>query len=377
VSIALIHDWLNQLGGAEDVLVTLSRLYPRAPIFTSIYDRERMPVAWRDWCIHSTWLDRLPGIHRRHQPYMPLFARVWANYRIPPEHDVLLSNKSAFCIGARGTNLAARHVCYCLTPTRFTYDFTAYAQRERIPAGASVVLRAMNAHLRRWETAAAQRVTGFIAISREIQHRIKVCYGRDSTLIYPPVELPSTSALDSQPAGDYYLVVSRLLPYKRIDLAIEAFGRLKLPLVIAGDGRDRARLQRLADDQPGADITLLGRVNDDALHRLLAGCRALVFPGFEDFGIAPVRAMGYGKPVIAFAAGGALDTVVDGQTGTLFDAQTAESLAEAVRKNNEVTFAPVEIRRLAGRYGVERFQRELTDYLSSLGIGDSGSRMGG
>jgi glycosyltransferase involved in cell wall biosynthesis len=316
-------------------------------------------------------MDRLPRIHRRHQPYMPLFALNWARRRIPAEHEVLLSNKSAFCIGARGQADGARHICYCLTPTRFTYDFDAYAQRERIPAGASIVLRAMNSQLRRWETGAAQRVTGFVAISREVQERIRRYYDRDSALIYPPVDMPPPSALGlqpAQPAGGYYLIASRLLPYKRIDLAVEAFGGLGLPLLIAGDGRDRPRLEQLIAAQRGGTVKLLGRVSDDELHALLAGCRAFVFPGFEDFGIAPIRAMAYGKPVIAYAAGGALDTVVDGHTGTLFGAQTAEVLAEAVHKNSEVTFAPVEIRRHAEQFGVERFKRELTDYLASLGI---------
>lgn len=370
MSIALIHDWLNQLGGAEDVLATLKRLFPASPVYTSIYDRERMPAAWRSWDIRSTWMDRLPDIHRRHQPYMPLFAWTWAHTRIPAEHDVLLSNKSAFCIGARGAAAGARHICYCLTPTRFTYDYDAYARRERIPAGASVAIKALNGYLRRWETAAAQQVTGFIGISREVQQRIRTHYGRDSVLIYPPVEMPPAAVVSEQPGGDYYLIVSRLLPYKRIDLAIEAFGRLGLPLLIAGDGRDRARLEALAAAQPGGTVRLLGRVSDTDLHALLQGCRAFVFPGFEDFGIAPIRAMAYGKPVIAFAAGGALDTVVEGHTGTLFHLQTAEALAAAAEKNNEVTFAPAVIRQHAEKFGVERFQRELTDYLASLGIGD-------
>jgi glycosyltransferase involved in cell wall biosynthesis len=374
VNIALVHDWLNQLGGAEDVLAALNRSFSRAPVFTSIYDRTGMPATLRRWDIRSTWLDRLPNIHRRHQPYMPLFARVWASYRIPAEYDLILSNKSAFCIGARGLNPNARHVCYCLTPTRFTYDFGGYAQQESIPSGAAAILRALNAYLRRWETQAAQYVTQFIAISREVSQRIKKWYGRDSIIIYPPVEMPAWPVDCPALAADdgFYLIVSRLLPYKRVDLAIEAFGQLGLPLVIAGDGRDRPRLERLAAQQPrSAEIKLLGRVDDETLDRLLRRCRAFVFPGFEDFGIAPIRAMACGKPVIAFARGGALDTVVDGITGTLFAEQTMDSLVEAVRKNSGVTFAPVEIRRHAEQFNVERFERELTESLSRLGIRDS------
>jgi glycosyltransferase involved in cell wall biosynthesis len=367
VQVALVHDWLNQLGGAEDVLTVLKRMFPQAPVFTSIYDRERMPNAWQGWDIRTSWLDGLPGIYRHHQPYMPLFAKVWADYRIPAEYDLILSNKSAFCVGAHGVQPGTPHVCYCLTPTRFTYDFASYAERESIPAGASAILRAMNHYLTRWETQAAQQVTHFIAISREVQQRIKTHYGRESVIIHPPVEMPLTP--DHRPLttdDGFYLIVSRLLPYKRIDLAIQAFGQMGLPLVIAGDGRDRGRLEQLAARQPKADIKFLGRVSDADRRDLLTRCTAFVFPGFEDFGIAPIQAMAYGKPVIAFAAGGALDTMIDGHTGTLFHEQSPAALIAAVQKNCGVTFAPVEIRCHAEQFGVERFVGELTSFLSQI-----------
>lgn len=365
MNIALIHDWLNQLGGAEDVLNTMHSMFPKAPVYTSIYDRDRMPAAWRTWDIRTAWIDHMPAIHRRHQPYMPLFAMAWARMHVPAEYDVLLSNKSAFCIGARGLNPGTKHICYCLTPTRFTYDFEAYAQRERIPAGASAILRAMNHSLRDWETKAAQRVTHFIAISREVQARIQKYYGRESTIIYPPVDMPKqVSEIRSQGSGDFYLIVSRLLPYKRIDLAIEACAKLNAPLVIAGAGRDRDRLAALIERYPSANIKLMGRVDDATLHTLLTTCKAFIFPGFEDFGIAPIRAMAYGKPVIAFAAGGALDTVIEGETGTLFHEQRAESLMEALQKNSGVTFAPVHIRRHAEQFSTERFVAEMGEFLN-------------
>ncbi len=357
MNIALVHDWLNQLGGAEDVLGVLHQIYPRAPIFTSIYDRQRTPAAWRAWDIRSTWMDRLPAVHRHHQPYMPVFAWLWAHYRVPAEHDLILSNKSAFCIGARAARAGSRHVCYCLTPTRFTFDFDAYARRERIPPGASAILRALNVYLRRWEARAAQRVDSFIAISREVQQRIRRHYGRESVIVHPPVEMPT--GLPASSDEGFYLIVSRLLPYKRVDLAIEAFGRLGLPLVIAGDGRDRPRLERLVDQLPRRNVRLLGRVDERTLHTLLANCRAFVFPGAEDFGIAPVRAMAYGKPVIAYAAGGALDTIIHGVTGVLFQPQTVEALAEAVTESYKVTFEPAAIRRHAEQFSVERFRAAL------------------
>jgi len=350
MKVALLHDWLNQLGGAEDVLHVMHDLYPAAPVYTSIYDRNKMPSSWRGWDIRSTWMDRLPRIHRWHQPYMPLFALTWGLTHVPAEYDMVISNKSAFCIGAK---YGGKHVCYCLTPTRFTFDYASYSARESIPALATVVLRAMNTFLRQWEIAASRRVTRFIAISSEIQQRIKRIYGRESDIIYPPVRVES---FDVSPSSeDFYLIVSRLLPYKRIDLAIEVFNQLGLPLVVAGDGRDRTRLQQLA----GSNVKLMGRVDDAVLRDLLARCRAFIFPGLEDFGIAPMNAMACGKPVIAFAGGGALDTVINGITGVLFDRQTVPALTGALQRFKEYQFSPDEIRAHAEKFSVVRFTKEI------------------
>lgn len=358
---AILHDWLNQLGGAEEVLEVLHGMYPSAPILTSIYDRARMPQAWQSWDIRSSWMDRLPAVHRRHQPYLPLFALAWAMRRTPPDADLVLSNKSGFCIGARTGNTP--HVCYCLAPSRYVFDLQAYAANESIPKPAMPVLAALNIGLRRWERAAAQRVTQFVAISSEIQNRIKKYYGRDSVIIYPPVDVDKYWRKAAQPGGvgdGFFLIVSRLLPYKRIDLAIQACNQLGLPLVIAGAGRDEARLRAMA----GPTVKLLGRVSDETLAELLNACRGFIFPGLEDFGIAPIHAMACGKPVIAFAGGGSLDTVKDGVTGILFDNLSADSLAAAIRKFSDVTFAPDLIRGHAEQFSVARFERELVKIIS-------------
>lgn len=355
--VALVHDWLNQLGGAEDVLTCLKGIFPESPVYTSIYDRDRMPAEWKAWDIRPNWLDRLPGIHTHHQLYMPLYALGFARMRIAPDYDLILSNKSAFCFAARGANPAARHVCYCLTPTRFIYEFDAYAARERIPAIVVPALRAANAALRRFERAAAQRIDTFIAISTDVKRRIRQHYGRDSTVIFPPVDVNRFTPDLSAPAGNYFLIASRLLPYKRIDLAIEACNRLGARLIIAGDGRDRPRLERLA--ARGTSVTFVGRVSDERLLELLRGCRAFLFPGLEDFGIAPINAMACGRPVIAFGGGGALDTVVEGETGILFQAQTTESLLHAISRLDGVRFAPDHIRMRAETFSAQRFETEL------------------
>ncbi|MGD9001967.1 MAG: glycosyltransferase, partial [Anaerolineae bacterium] len=299
MDVALVHDWLNQIGGAEDVLETLTGMFPGAPIYTAMYWRDGMPRAYRNWDIRTTWMDHLPGIYRHHQPYLPLYAMAFARLDLS-NHDVVLSNKSGFCHGVRTGD--AIHVCYCLAPTRYVWDFDAYAVREALPGALKPALRPLIAALRRWDYQAAQRVGHFVAISREIQGRIRRFYRRESSVIHPPVD--TRRFQPSNERDDYYLIVSRLIPYKRIDLAVQAFNRLELPLVIAGDGRDRPALEAMA----GPTVTFLGYVPDEELPTLFARCRAYVLPGREDFCIAPVQAQAAGRPVIAYGAGGALDT---------------------------------------------------------------------
>ena len=358
--LALVHDWLNQIGGAEDVLETLVEMFPRAPIYTSIYWPEVMPPAYREWDIRTTWMDRLPGIYRHHQPYLPLYPLAFSQLDLSG-YDLVLSNKSGFCHTVRSGD--ATHVCYCLTTTRYVWDFDAYAAREAIPPLVRGALRPLVALLRRWDWRAAQRVDHFVAISHAVQERIRRYYGRESALIYPPVETSRfhTSAVQD----DYYLIVSRLIPYKRIDIAVRAFNLLGLPLVIAGDGRDREPLEELA----GPNVTFLGRVPGAELSDLFARCRAYVLPGVEDFSITPVQAQAAGRPVIAFAAGGALDTVVEGQTGCFFPTQTPESLAQAVREFDPETIDPQDCVRNAARFDSGVFKRELSRFIARVGEG--------
>lgn len=354
--VALVHDWLNQLGGAEGVLETLVEVFPGAPIYTSIYARDRMPERYRRWEIRTTWLDALPGIHRYHQLYLPLYPLAFDGLNLS-EYDVVLSNKSGFCHGVI-TGPSTVHLCYCLTPTRYVWNYEEYIAREGLPGPARRLLRPLIALLRLWDRAAADRVDAFIAISREVARRIRKFYRRPSIILPPPVEVERF-----QPASrteDYFLIVSRLVPYKRIDLAIQAFNRLGLPLVIVGEGRDRPRLERMA----GPTITFLGRVPADQLAELYARCRAFVFPGVEDFGIAPVEAMAAGRPVIAFAGGGALDTVVEGVTGVFFREPTPESLAEAVRRLEDLRFDPSTIRRHAERFDKRVFQEKIKEIVT-------------
>jgi len=354
VHLALVHDWLNQIGGAEDVLETLVEMFPRAPIYTSMYWREGMPPAYRAWDIRTTWMDHLPGIYRHHQPYLPLYPLAFARLDLSG-YDVVLSNKSGFCHGVRTGG--ALHICYCLTPTRYVWDFDAYTAREALQPALRAALRPLVALLRRWDYQAAQQVDHFVAISTEVQARIRRYYGRNSVVIHPPVD---TSRFRPAPVhDDYYLIVSRLIPYRRIDLAVHAFNQLGLPLVIAGDGRDRAALETSA--RP--NVIFLGRVPDEDLPDLFAHCRAYVLPGMEDFGIAPVQAQAAGRPVIAYGAGGALDTVVEGKTGLFFREPTPEALAAAVRTFNPDGVDPRACVQNAARFDAQVFKQKLTHFI--------------
>jgi glycosyltransferase involved in cell wall biosynthesis len=353
---ALVHDWLNQIGGAENVLETLVDLFPGAPIYTSIYAPKLMPASYAAWDIRTSFMQRLPGVATHHQSYLPLYPLAFEQFDLSG-YDLVLSNKSAFCHGVI-TPPETLHISYCLTPTRFLWMYEAYRQREGLGKAADVALRPALAWLRQWDRLAADRVDHFIAISRVVQARIRKYYGRDSTIIYPPVDVQRFTPSSRQP-GDYYLAGGRLIPYKRVDLAVEAFNRLGRPLLVFGDGRDRAELQAKA----GSNITFLGRVSWERLVDLFQHCRAFVFPGLEDFGIAPLEAQAAGRPVIAYAGGGALDTIVDGETGVLFREQSVQGLLEAVQAFEALDISPAACRRNAERFAVERFRREMLNYV--------------
>lgn len=354
MNIALVHDWLNQLGGAEDVLQTLVDIYPKAPIHTSLYWREKMPAAWQQWPIHTSFIDRLPRAHQWHQLYLPLYPMAFEQFDLSG-YDLVISNKSGFCHGVL-TGPDTLHICYCLTPTRFLWRYAQYAEQENLGGLSRRLLPLLLTQLRMWDRLAAERVDHFVAISREVQRRIRKIYGRDSTIIYPPVDTGRfTPASHTE---DYYLMVGRLVPYRRLDLLIQAFNQLDRPLLIAGRGRDQERLQGMA----GRNITFLGFVPDEQLPDLMARCRAFIFPGEEDFGIAPLQAMAAGRPVIAYAAGGALDTVVPG-TGILFAEQSVTAIIRAVEAADSLTVDSAVIRRHAQTFDKKLFVRRMSDYI--------------
>jgi glycosyltransferase involved in cell wall biosynthesis len=358
--LALIHDWLNQSGGAERVLEHLVDLYPGAPVYTSMYWREGMPEAYRRWDIRTSWMDRLPGIYRHHRWYFPLYALAFARLQLADEFDAVISNKSGFCHGVDTGEIP--HLCYCLAPTRYIWEFESYAAREGLSPAVRLLLRPMLSSLRHWDYQVAQReAVHFVAISSAIQRRIRRYYDRASEIIFPPVDVERFAAVQGSDAG-YYLIVSRLIPYKRIDLAVRAFTELGLPLLVAGEGRDRQNLEPIA----GPTVKFLGHVPDRDVPRLMANCRAFVFPGREDFGIAPVEAQAAGRPVVAYGEGGALDTVLEGVTGAFFSEQTVTSLADVISRFDPDDVDPADCRRNARRFSSARYRAEIQSAVAGV-----------
>lgn len=357
VKLALVHDWMNQVGGAEDVLVDLVSMFPAAPIYTSIYAPDIMPAFYRQWDIRTLWLDKMPAIHKYHQPYLPLYPLAWGGLDLS-EYDVVLSNKSGFCHGLQhGANTL--HICYCLAPTRYVWQFESYIAREGIGGAIAMALKPLIAAMRRWDYAAAKRVDHFIAISTDIQNRIRQYYERDSVIIYPPVDTERFAAARTDEVEDYFLVVSRLIPYKRIDLAVQAATNLGVPLKIGGKGRDLDRLREMA----GPTVEFLGYVPDEELPSLMARCKAFIFPGLEDFGITPVQAQAAGRPVIAYGAGGALDTVIPGVTGENFNDLTVESLMAVMAAFDASHYDPALVQSHAAKFDKSVFAEQLGNYI--------------
>ena len=303
-------------------------------------------------------MDKLPAIHQKHQIYLPLYPLAWNNLRLS-EFDVILSNKSGFCHGLRLRTGRTAHLLLPDTNALRPGNWTATLRVKTWGKASEWLLKPLVALLRRWDFAAAQRVSHFVAISSAIKERIREFYQRDAIVIFPPVDTTRFRPAPADAIGDYYLIVSRLVPYKRIDLAVKAATELRVPLKIAGAGRDLERLRALAGDT----VEFLGFVPDDALPQLMAECKALIFPGLEDFGITPVQAQAAGRPVIAFQGGGALDTVVPAVTGELFAQATVESLKTVWRNFDPGAYNPERIRRNSLRFDTAVFIERISAYI--------------
>lgn len=354
--VAIVHDYLNQVGGAENVVLVFADMFPGAPIFTSVYDAERMGEPWNTFDIRTSFMQRISPRLGVAKALLPLYPTAFESFDLSA-YDLVLSFTTAFAKGVI-TRPDTLHVCYCSNPTRFLWMYDEYVRFERLPPGAGALLPWLATPMRMWDFAAAQRVDQFVASAHNVKRRIAKYYRRSSEVIHAPIDA-SRFAVAPSPE-DYFLVVSRLQSYKRIDLAVEACSWLGLPLHVVGDGPDRARLQAMA----GPTVRFFGRLGDVAVQHQMAHCRAFLFPGEEDFGLTPLEAQASGRPVIAYAGGGALETVIEGVTGRFFNEQTVQSLRQ-ILENFEDAFEPHVLRDHAMQFDKSVFARKLYALLAT------------
>lgn len=374
--VALVHDWLNGMRGGERCLELLAKEWPEAPIYTLLYKPEAVSAAIRAHRVAESRLGRIPGFREKYRWFLPLFPGAVEAMRAPEGTRLVVSTSHCVAKGFRPPP-GARHLCYCFTPMRYAWGFQDdYFGRGGLKRRAiDVALR----RLRRWDAASAGRVDRFVAISEHVRERIARHYGRPASVVHPPVNTAfHTPAADPDAARDgaaaalraggfsadeaarvaaegYDLVVSALVPYKRIDLAVEAARATGRTLVVAGAGGEEARLRAGAP----RNVLFAGRPDDAGVRALYRGCRCLVFPGEEDFGIVPLEVQSCGRPVVAYGRGGALETVRDGSTGVFFGEQTSGALADALRRADGIRWDPAAIRANAEPFGEERFLREM------------------
>ncbi len=396
MKIALVHDDLIQHGGAERLFLAMVEIFPEADVFTSMTTWARNPSGLDDDFstrrVEKSFMQKLPFKEKLYRHYFPLYPLAFESFDFTG-YDIVLSSSSRFAHGVV-TRPETLHICYMNSPGHMLWEPHAYF--ENFPYPFKSLLNPFLSYLRLWDYAAAQRVDYFIANSKTPQARIKKYYGRDSKVIYPFVDLErfrnnseQLSESDSQNVrkserqkirnsetptfrssefsgrpsysefSDYFLVVSRLAAWKKIDIAIRACNKLQLPFKIIGEGPDRQRLEKLA----GPTVELLGRLTDEEVVSYYQNCRALIFPQKEDFGITPLEAMAAGKPVIAFKAGGALDTVIGGKTGEFFFPQTAGALVKVLKNFKTAQYSSEDCRRRAEQFSQERFQKELKNFV--------------
>ncbi|MFY9457531.1 MAG: glycosyltransferase [Candidatus Spechtbacterales bacterium] len=367
--IALVHDYLLGIGGAERVLKVLHEMFPHAPIYAVVYDKKFVKRFFVDChngpcpdLVRGSFLQKLPLFLRKRYKYFSFLIPSAVECLDLSGFDIVISSCSAFSKGVI-TRPDAVHICYCHTPTRYLWDW-AHPYFALLNGKAQGFLAKILIHfLRLWDREAARRVDYFIANSKHVAARIKKYYGRDAQVIYPPVDKLPITNYKLPMANDFYLIVSQLRPYKQIDIAIEAFKKLGFPLVVIGEGSDRKRLLKLA--RGAKNIKFLGWLDDGAVNEYYKNCRAFIYPCEEDFGIAMVEAMLFGKPVLALREGGAKEIVIPGITGEFFDDAHPVVLADGLRRLNQnyTNYSPILIQKRAGKFSRERFYGEVFEFV--------------
>jgi glycosyltransferase involved in cell wall biosynthesis len=352
--VALVHDWLTSFGGAERCLIQLHELFPSAPIHTLVHDKRNTPPELADAHIITSHLQSLPGAVTDYQKFLAAMPYAVEQFDLRG-YDLIISSSHAVAKGVLST-FGQAHLCYCYTPMRYVWDlYQTYLEQTRLSPLAERAFRASAHYLRQWDYSSAQRVGKFIAISETVRRRIKHTYGREAPVVFPPVD---TDFFHPDPAGlkEYYLVVSRFVPYKRVDLVIETFNHRDDQLLIVGDGPLGPRLRK----QAKGNIEFLGQVTDVELRALYQNCRALIFVTEEDFGLTPVECMACGRPVVALGYGGAAETVVDGLCGTYLREQTALALDEAIDRLEQLDIDSMACRNRALIFDQQVFRAKMT-----------------
>ncbi len=361
--VALVHDWLTNLGGGERVLEAMQEAYPHAPIYTSVYDSSRIDL-FKNSDVRTSFLQHWPLAIRKHQLYPTLRTLAFESFDFSG-YDIVISSSSAESKGIV-TPTETTHIAYIHTPTR--YYWSSYEEYLKQPGmGAlnplfKVVLPRVVKKMRLWDYAASQRPDVMLANSKTVAKRIKKYYHRDSTVVYPPVDISRFTPTTKN--SDYYLVVSRLIPYKRIDLAVKACNKLGRNLKIAGSGPELKNLQSIA----GPTIDFIISPSDTEVARLYEKCRALIFTAYEDFGITPVECMSAGRPVITYGKGGASESVVNNKTGLFFNNQTDKAITESILEFEQMHYSPEEIRDRAEDFSKERFISQIHEIVNSKAL---------
>lgn len=346
LQVILCHDWLTGMRGGERVLEILCEAFPTAPIYTLIHHRNAVSDTINRHPIHTSWLQSIPGIHRHYRNFLPFFPSAIRRFDVPPA-DLIISTSHCVAKGLQSRH-GTPHLCYCFTPMRYAWMFgDEYLGGNPIK---KLMAQPLLAWLRHWDRQASSRITHFVGISDHVKARINRFYGREASVVYPPVDLDRWTP-DFKPAGDFDLIASALVPYKKIDLAIEAYARNGRKLKIVGTGTEYPALQAKATN----NIEFLGWQSDTALLELYRRCRLLIFPGEEDFGIVPLEAQACGRPVVAYGKGGALETVKSGVSGLFFNEQTPGALTAAIETCAAHSWNPAAIRTHAEAFSIQAF----------------------
>lgn len=366
--VAIIHDWLTNMGGAEQALIVIREIFPDAPVFTSLFEPEKLAPSLAKADVRSSFLQRFPKFLRKQQILLPFMPSAFEQFDLS-DYDLVLSSSWA-CAKGVITGTQTTHVCYCYTPMRYAWDYYHFYIKSYRGLKRWLAIRQLH-KIRLWDRLSADRVDHFIAISHTVQERISKHYKRSSAVVYPPVD---TGRFEStQIKEEFYFIVSRLVGHKRVDLAVEACNRLGRPLVVIGDGVERRHLMAL-DKNEGNHVQFLGRQSDQIVADHLARAKAFLFPGEEDFGITMVEAMASGCPVIAYGQGGAIDIVEDGLTGVLYKEQTVEGMMEAILRFEEIknlnceSFNPSFLKESAENFSRENFKIQLRKVLCDIGV---------